>query len=93
MTSAEPTLADIETKILNGECLSFADGVRLFHEANPLQRSSWANLVRRRLHPDDLVTYVIGRNINYTNVCWVQCKFCSFYRLPGAEGGYLLPRE
>jgi cyclic dehypoxanthinyl futalosine synthase len=86
-------LDDIETKVLRGERLSFADGVRLFREATPLQLSSWANHVRRRLHPDDLVTYVIGRNINYTNVCWVQCRFCSFYRLPGAQGAYVLPRE
>jgi cyclic dehypoxanthinyl futalosine synthase len=86
-------LGDVEEKILRAERLGFGDGVHLFREANPLQLSSWANLVRRRLHPDDLVTYVIGRNINYTNVCWVQCKFCSFYRLPGAEGGYILPRE
>jgi len=86
-------LQDIEGKVLGSERLSFADGVRLFREANPLQLSTWANLVRQRLHPDDLVTFVIGRNINYTNVCWVRCKFCSFYRLPGAEGGYVLPRE
>jgi len=86
-------LGEIEAKVLRGERLSFADGVHLFRGANPLQLSGWANLVRRRLHPDDLVTYVIGRNINYTNVCWVQCKFCSFYRLPGTEGGYVLPRE
>ncbi len=93
MRFGDGDLASIEAKILHGERLSFDDGVRLFREASPLQLSSWANLVRRRLHPDDLVTYVIGRNINYTNVCWVQCKFCSFYRLPGAEGGYVLPRE
>ncbi len=93
MRLTDSSLAGIEEKILAGERLSFADGVRLFREANPLQLSSWANLVRRRLHPDDVVTYVIGRNINYTNVCWVQCKFCSFYRLPGAEGGYVLTRE
>lgn len=93
MMSATDTLDDIETKILVGDRLTFDDGVRLFREANPLQLSSWANLIRRRLHPDDLVTYVIGRNINYTNVCWVQCKFCSFYRLPGADGAYVLPRE
>jgi cyclic dehypoxanthinyl futalosine synthase len=93
MRFTDGSLATIEEKIVAGERLSLADGVRLFREANPLQPSSWANLVRRRLHPDDLVTYVIRRTINYTNVCWVQCKFCSFYRLPGAEGGYLLPRE
>ncbi len=93
MMSAAGTLDDVERKILAGERLTFDDGVRLFREANPLQLSSWANLIRRRLHPKDTVTYVIGRNINYTNVCWVQCKFCSFYRLPGAEGAYVLPRE
>ncbi len=86
-------LDNIEAKVLRGERLNFTDGVRLFRQANPLQLSSWANLIRRRLHPDDMVTYVVGRNINYTNVCWVQCKFCSFYRLPGAEGAYVLPRE
>ncbi len=93
MISTNGPLDEIEEKILDGKRLDFADGVRLFREANPLQLSSWAHLVRRRLHPDDLVTYVIGRNINYTNVCWVQCKFCNFYRLPGASDSYVLPRE
>ncbi|HEX7550419.1 MAG TPA: cyclic dehypoxanthinyl futalosine synthase [Candidatus Methylomirabilis sp.] len=93
MRFADQTLADIEEKILAGERLSFADGVRLFRDANPLQLSAWATVVRRRLHPDELVTYVVGRNINYTNVCWVQCKFCNFYRLPGQDGGYVLPQE
>jgi len=86
-------LADIEQKIERGERLAFDDGVRLFREANPLQLSAWANLVRFRLHPERRVTYVVGRVINYTNVCWVQCKFCNFYRLPGQDGGYVLPRE
>ncbi len=93
MTISGNGLTEIEAKILAGERLGFADGVHLFRDANPLQLSAWADLVRRRLHPDDLVSFVIGRNINYTNVCWVQCKFCSFYRLPGAEGGYVLPLE
>ena len=93
MKTADRTLDAIEAKILEGERLSFADGVHLFREATPLQLSAWADLVRRSLHPENRVTYVIGRNINYTNVCWVQCKFCSFFRLPGAEGGYVLPQE
>ncbi|HTU00485.1 MAG TPA: cyclic dehypoxanthinyl futalosine synthase [Candidatus Sulfotelmatobacter sp.] len=87
------SLAAIEEKVLQGQRLTFQDGVRLFREATPLQLSAWADLVRRRLHPDDLVTYVVGRNINYTNVCWVRCAFCNFYRLPGAADGYVLPRE
>ena len=93
MVTPDDSLDVIEAKILEGERLSFADGVRLFREATPLQLSAWADLVRRRLHPEERVTYVVGRNINYTNVCWVQCKFCSFFRLPGAEGGYVLSRE
>jgi len=93
MSAVTETLDDIEAKILDGERLSFADGVRLYREASPLQLSSWADLVRRRLHPGDVVTYVIGRNVNYTNVCWVQCKFCTFFRMPGEAGGYVLPRE
>jgi cyclic dehypoxanthinyl futalosine synthase len=84
---------DIEDKVLTGERLSFEEGVRLFQQANPLQLSTWASLVRFRLHPERRVTYVVGRVINYTNVCWVQCKFCNFYRLPGQEGGYVLSRE
>jgi cyclic dehypoxanthinyl futalosine synthase len=86
-------LADIERKIVAGERLNFADGVRLFREANPLQLSAWASLVRARLHPERRVTYVVGRVINYTNVCRIQCRFCSFYRAPGQEGGYVLARE
>ena len=93
MAATNDSLDEVEDKILRGERLSFADGVRLFREATPLQLSAWADLVRRRLHPEERVTYVVGRNINYTNVCWVQCKFCSFFRLPGAEGGYVLSRE
>ena len=49
--------------------------------------------MRRRLNPENRVTYVVGRNINYTNVCWVRCKFCNFYRVPGQDGGYVLPKE
>ena len=36
--------------------------------------------IRKRLHPNDIVTYIVDRNINYTNVCWVACSFCAFYR-------------
>jgi cyclic dehypoxanthinyl futalosine synthase len=46
--------------------------------------------VRRRKHPDNLVTYIIDRNVNYTNVCVARCNFCAFYREVGAEGGYVL---
>ena len=41
-----------------------------------------ADAVRRRRYPDGIVTYIIDRNINYTNVCVTACKFCAFYRAP-----------
>ena len=51
-----------------------------------------ADAVRQRLHPEAVVTYIIDRNINYTNVCTAQCAFCAFYRdLPSKEG-YLLTK-
>jgi cyclic dehypoxanthinyl futalosine synthase len=39
------------------------------------------------------VTYIVGRNINYTNVCWVRCSFCAFHRPPGDAAGYVLPLD
>jgi cyclic dehypoxanthinyl futalosine synthase len=52
-----------------------------------------ADQVRQRLHPENVVTYQIDRNINYTNVCTEYCSFCAFYRPPGHAEGYLLPLE
>ncbi|MFX7540831.1 radical SAM protein, partial [Acinetobacter baumannii] len=52
-----------------------------------------ADQVRKRLHPDGIVTYIIDRNINYTNVCNVVCTFCAFYRRPGAKDTYVLSLE
>ncbi len=54
---------------------------------------SLANQIRRELHPDDVVTYVVDRNINYSNVCSAVCTFCAFFRKPGSEEGYILSYE
>jgi len=48
---------------------------------------------RSELHPDDVVTYIIDRNISYTNICTSICNFCAFYVSPGQEGGYVLTHE
>src|SRR5215471_5002451 len=48
-----------------------------------------ADELRRRFHPDDVVTYVVDRNINYSNVCVSVCNFCAFYRKPGSPEGYV----
>ncbi len=86
---------DLAEKVYSGERLTFEDGVRLFHHPNLPELASLANVVREKLHPgtNHLVTYVVGRNVNYTNVCWVRCKFCAFYRVPGHSEGYTLSKE
>ena len=52
---------------------------KLFDQ-NFLDLAAEADEIRKRLHPNDIVTYIVDRNINYTNVCWVACSFCAFYR-------------
>lgn len=91
--SAAGGIEDIARKVWAGERLTWEDGMRLFHHHNLPELALLADWVRRRFHPDDVVTYIAGRNINYTNVCWVRCKFCAFYRVPGSEEGYVLTQE
>src|SRR5512146_1258601 len=52
-----------------------------------------ADAVRRKLHPEGIVSYIIDRNINYTNFCTEYCTFCAFYRPLGHAEGYVLPKE
>ncbi|HEY3027563.1 MAG TPA: cyclic dehypoxanthinyl futalosine synthase [Pyrinomonadaceae bacterium] len=52
-----------------------------------------ADEIRQRRHPDNIVTYIIDRNVNYTNVCNVVCTFCAFYRRPGAPDTYVRTLE
>ncbi|KPJ68281.1 MAG: dehypoxanthine futalosine cyclase [Syntrophobacter sp. DG_60] len=49
-----------------------------------------ANSIRQRMHPEPVVTYIVDRNINYTNICISGCKFCAFWRKKEAENAYLL---
>ena len=52
-----------------------------------------ADDIRRRLHPDGVVTFVVDRNVNYTNICESHCSFCAFYRSKEAPDAYILTRE
>ncbi|AIF50843.1 cyclic dehypoxanthinyl futalosine synthase [Pelosinus sp. UFO1] len=58
-----------------------------------LELGQAANKVRQEMHPDNLVTFVIDRNINYTNVCTSECRFCAFFRTEGHPDGYTLSKE
>ncbi|MBM3265742.1 MAG: dehypoxanthine futalosine cyclase, partial [candidate division Zixibacteria bacterium] len=84
---------DIAGKVLAGQRLDYDEGMRLFHHPDLPELGMLADYVRWQKHPEPIVTYNIGRNINYTNVCWVRCKFCAFYRPPGHTEGYTLPDE
>ncbi len=73
--------------------LTEAEALRLYEEADLEALGRAADAVRARLHPEGLVTYVIDRNINYTNVCNAYCSFCVFYRPKGHPEGYVLTHE
>lgn len=76
-----------------GERLTLEDGLALFESDEIEKIGAAANRVMQRFHPDPVTTFVIGRNINYTNFCDIDCTFCAFYRRPGHEEGYVLPDE
>jgi cyclic dehypoxanthinyl futalosine synthase len=86
-------IVDIAEKVYAGERISLDDARRLYAHPNLAELGMLANWVRQQRHPEPVVTYNIGRNINYTNVCWVKCDFCAFYRKPGSDEGYVLPNE
>lgn len=84
---------DVRRKVHAGERLSREEGVVLLRDGELLELAELADAVRRRLHPEGVVTYIIDRNINYTNVCTAQCAFCAFYRDLPAQDGYVLNRS
>jgi len=73
--------------------VSAAEGGRLLREAPLFELGRAADAVRRELHPDGIVTYIVDRNINYTNVCSCGCSFCAFYRKKDAPDAYVLSGE
>ncbi|WP_433943928.1 cyclic dehypoxanthinyl futalosine synthase [Paenibacillus sp. SN-8-1] len=83
----------ILNKALQGERLTVEDTTALFESNEVEKMGHTANILMNRMHPDPITTFVIGRNINYTNVCDVYCRFCAFYRRPGSDEGYVLPDE
>jgi cyclic dehypoxanthinyl futalosine synthase len=80
-------------RALAGERLGFEDGLALW-ESDEIEKMGWAaDQIMKKWHPEPITTFVIGRNINYTNICDTYCRFCAFYRRPGSEEGYVLPNE
>jgi cyclic dehypoxanthinyl futalosine synthase len=79
----------LSKKLPVGLRLDFSEACRLW-DLDLLELGSWADRVRWRLNPEPRVTFVIDRNINYTNICVSGCRFCAFSRPPGAADGYVL---
>ncbi|NJD91908.1 MAG: dehypoxanthine futalosine cyclase [Geobacter sp.] len=76
-----------------GGSLAREEALLLLQKGDLLQLGRLADNIRRKLHPDNLVTFVVDRNVNYTNICESKCKFCAFYRDQGAVDAYLLAEE
>jgi len=70
--------------------MSMDQAEKLWQEADLFTLGSMAHAVRTELHPDKMVTYIVDRNINYSNICISGCRFCAFFKPPGHDQGYVL---
>lgn len=84
------SITNILEKAAAGQRLSFEDGLNLLRSDHLVLLGLAASAVRKRLHPEPVVTFVIDRNINYTNVCKTRCRFCAFYRSSDDPDAYVL---
>jgi cyclic dehypoxanthinyl futalosine synthase len=87
------TLEPIVEKVRAGERVSADEALSLYRRASTPLLGQLADGIRARKHPERLVTYIIDRNVNYTNVCVAKCNFCAFYRPVGSSEGYVLGFE
>ncbi len=87
------TLDHILDKALRGERIELEEGMELLASDQIEKMGHVANQIMLKHHPEPITTFVVGRNINYTNICDVYCRFCAFYRAPGSKEGYVLPDE
>ena len=83
-------IEDIIGKVTRGGRVSADEALGLYRHAPTHVLGRLADEIRTRKHPDRTVTYIIDRNVNYTNVCVAKCNFCAFYRDVGSSGGYVL---
>jgi cyclic dehypoxanthinyl futalosine synthase len=80
----------IEQKINSAQAINREDALWLLTQADLLKTGRLADNIRQQKHPENRVTFVVDRNVNYSNICESQCKFCAFYRSADAEDAYLL---
>ncbi len=88
-----PAVREVLDKALAGERVTDADAAALLRTRDLVAVGRVANELRNRRNDATRVTFIVDRNINYTNVCYTDCDFCAFYRSPGdTREGYLLPK-
>src|ERR671922_2842705 len=80
----------IAKKVLDGGRVGAAEALDLYRHAPTHLLGHLADSIRARKHPERIVTYIIDRNVNYTNICVARCNFCAFYRTVGSADGYVL---
>ena len=83
----------IAAGVRGGERIGFDDARELYREAPLALLGALAHGIRLGRHPEGVVTYIIDRNVNYTNICVARCNFCAFYRPVGSPDGYVLSFE
>src|ERR1700759_713952 len=86
-------LSQLYDRALNKEFLSIEEGVYLYHNAPLTELMFVANELRKITLPHGKVTWIIDRNMNTTNVCVANCKFCNFYRITGNPESYITDIE
>ena len=92
-TIRDPAIYPILERVIAGERLGDADAERLFKSPDLLALGRAAHAVRMRKHPEAAVTFNIDRNVNYTNICEIDCSFCAFFRKEGDAEAYVLTKE
>lgn len=86
-------LDTLYSKALAEEWLTVEEGIYLFEHAPTAALMQIADTLRKRKKPGNKVTWIIDRNLNTTNICVANCKFCNFYRVPGHAEGYITDME
>lgn len=87
------SLQEMITRVRSGERLGRNQAWELYRNADFHELGLLAHAVRAQKHPNSMVTYVVDRNINYSNICVCGCRFCAFYRAPDHPEGSILSRE
>lgn len=85
--------SSLSDRIDRGSRLSDDEFITLAHEADLYEIGIRADGIRKIKHPENVVTYVVDRNINYTDICISACKFCAFFKSPEDSGGNLITRD